>query len=232
MKGLSFSEPMVRAWMEGRKTVTRRMMNPQPGRDITELLEGPPGSGVFLAYIKQKYGQEYEIKPRYLPGETVYIKEVWGLLDADFHPVPLPYRNKPYYAYAHIAYKADHVTGNDGPERVSWKSPMMMPSWAARSHARIISVRPERVQDITEKEAIREGIERETAHGKDLGWKNYLWHGHFGSYGMGNKKSDAWPYQYSTYKDAVGSFSSLWDSIHPGSWDKNPWVWRIELEKM
>jgi len=209
MKGLSFSQPMVKAWMEGRKTVTRRMMNPQPTESVEEI------HGIWCEQWDVDRGDGYvdqdarPLKTRYLPGETVYIKEIWGLLDSEFHPVPLPFRNKPYYAHSHIVYKADHLTGNDGPDKIPWKSPMMMPEWAARSHARIVSVRPERVQEITFADAIKEGMmaypyeEYEHLHG-----------------GVSPEQTGA-----------IVFFKETWDTLHPGTWDQNPWVWRYELEK-
>jgi len=90
-----------------------------------------------------------------------------------------------------------------------------MPACDARSLARTVSVRPERVQEITEEDAIREGI------------------------GYGFQMNAGWPdYQHIvngvctlTQDDAVSSFISLWDTLYPGSWERNDWEWRIELEK-
>ncbi len=111
-----------------------------------------------------------------------------------------------------------------------------MPRWASRITLEITDVRVERLQKITEEDAKAEGIEREVVRGQDLGWKNYLWHGHFGSYGMGNKQTDNWPHQFSTYKDsAVGCFSSLWELINAKrgyGWNVNPWVWVISFRRI
>jgi len=132
MKGISFSEPMVRAWMEERKMVTRRLMKPQP--DYID-----PALDLI-------WGDGKEIKPPYRPGETVYIKETWcpqmnifGQANEDRTPF----------------YKADSA---ELPTMHKWRSPRFMPEWAARSHARIVSVRPERVQEITNTEAVKEGF--------------------------------------------------------------------------
>jgi hypothetical protein len=101
-----------------------------------------------------------------------------------------------------------------------------MPRWASRTLLEIVSLRIERVHEITDADAIAEGI----APNKFGGWNNYLWHGHHGRMGMGNKQSDAWPYQFSNYENPRDSFSSLWESINGPrgfGWTENPFVFVI-----
>ncbi len=195
MKGLSFSEPMVKAWMEGRKSVTRRLMNPQP--EYSNTFKIPIRNGK-------------EIKARYLPGETVYIKETWretwcsGSQDRGYQ-VGIEYKAKlamdDYGKTAKVPemHYGYNVTKKGNP---AWKSPRFMPEWASRSHARIVSVKPERVQEITEEEAIKEGTTPSIV-GAELDYLRYR-----------------------------AGFQTLWETLHPGTWDRNPWVWRIELEKL
>ena len=88
----------------------------------------------------------------------------------------------------------------------TWRPSIYMPRWACRFTVRIISVRPERLQDITEQDAQAEGVD--------------------GSYtNLGNGDFDVW-----MPKD---EFRTLWNSLngdrHP--WSSNPWVWRIEYER-
>jgi len=189
MKGLSFSAPMVIAWMEGRKLVTRRLMNPQPVFD--------ENGGVWYPHSAARkafhYASESHFRKgvavdfgRVLTGETVYIKETW--------------QNNPFGG---IVYKAGSgIVDCDGR---GWKSPRFMPEWAARSHALIVSVRPERVQEISGFEAVLEGF------GKGIPEFELL---HYGG-----------------YKKARKEFIETWESLHPGSWEKNEWCWRIELNK-
>jgi len=191
MKGLLFSEPMVKAWMAGNKTVTRRLMNPQPVGIY---------KGVAFAY---KMGPLVKIiKPRYRPGEKVYIKETWretwsgGSPDHGYE-VGVEYRARLDVSHGYMGKTAKVPEMHHGYKltksgRAAWRSPRFMFEWASRSHARIISVRPERVQEITNTEAVKEGF----------------------------------PFQ------PLSNFQSIWESLHPGSWERNDWVWRIELEKM
>jgi len=145
-------------------------------------------------------------------------------------------------------YKATDKPEPDGDRPLKWRPSIFMPRWASRITLGVVSVRVERVQDISEDDAIAEGIDYLfskddclTTAGligtdpKDHGYKNYLWHGDYGRYGEGNKQSDSWSYQYSGYKNAIGSYSSLWEktSAKRGyGWDVNPWVWVVEFKRI
>ncbi len=89
-----------------------------------------------------------------------------------------------------------------------------MPRWASRITLEIINVRVERVQDIGENDAEREGVE--------------MWCEMFKDY---SRKDDnpGWA------RDPRYSFQTLWDSINAErgfGWDVNPWVWVIEFKKV
>jgi hypothetical protein len=174
-------------------------MKPQPDhchRDIIGKVEY--SSEDFHRLLPQK--EDREIKAHYLPGETVYIKETWGDIDYD----------------QQIVYKAECsddalcVFKSLGGK---WKSPLFMPEWAARSHARIVSVRPERVQEITPDEVKKEGLLVQDFAG--MGVLSLL------------------GFTPETYMESVAmqEYQYLWESLYPGSWERNDWVWRIELEK-
>jgi len=77
-----------------------------------------------------------------------------------------------------------------------------MPRWASRLSLAVTSVRVERVQDITEADAMAEGVDPSIV-GYDLDHLKYR-----------------------------AGFMTLWNSIHgPGAWDGNLWVWVIEFER-
>lgn len=85
-----------------------------------------------------------------------------------------------------------------------WRSAMQMPRWAARHSLEITGVRVERLQDISEGDAIAEGWPRQIDPGIDTG---------------GNGGPFDW-------------FRLVWESINgAGSWAANPWVWVIEFRK-
>ena len=206
MKGLSFSEPMVRAWLAGNKTVTRRLIK-VPAIGISGLAApddwnrgradmrmptfetwGPQsGNHLFLSDT----GTVFALKSFYLPGETVYIKETWTVDEIVGHYLD---GSESGEISRKIYYKSDHTFPAMPAPVIRWKSPRFMPEWAARSHALIVSVRPERVQEITEQEAQKEGFNCPSEFGRL-------------------------------------AFKTIWESLHLRSWEKNDWVWRIELEK-
>ncbi|SHL11365.1 hypothetical protein SAMN05216428_101116 [Nitrosospira sp. Nsp11] len=93
-------------------------------------------------------------------------------------------------------------------------SSIHMPRWASRILLEITGVRVERLQDISEEDAIAEGCE--AIQGCE--WRTFV-------------EADAGvPYHAHT---AIDAYRGLWESINgEGSWDANPWVWVIEFRKI
>jgi hypothetical protein len=211
MKGLLFCTDMVLAWLADKKTVTRRLINPQPEGDVIYPI-GPRW------YIGNKI-----VKPRYFPGETVYIKEIWqNNFSTHVSHNGLLYKataEKDSSWHGHWAYIRDGKWFDYYGRPIKWRSSMLMPEWASRSKALIVSVRPERLQDITPDDCIKEGIE---VVGNYNGKPEYPFYGELytklGQVTISLKTS----YEY------------LWDSINAKKypWSSNPWVWRIELKKI
>lgn len=172
-----FSAPMVRAILDGRKTMTRRVMKPQP-EDCTYH----HGSAVYRVEKKCTYG---------VPGDLLWVRETWAS-DVDGCP-------------AGLSYRADHLDPRgDGPANpMRWRPSIFMPRWASRLKLRITNVSVERLREITEHDAMREGVNAESV------------------------STQPGIYSYRA------PFAELWDSINAGrgfGWDANPWVWVIGFE--
>ena len=146
MKGILFKPDMHKAIREGRKTVTRRIIKPQP--PVNNL---PKFNGAFSVC-----GKDY--KPRYQVGDIVYIREAYMVNKEYDHlkPSEIPEigRKVAIWYYADGNHYADKV--NEGAGKV--RSPLFMPAWAARDFIQITGVRAERLQEITEEDAVAEGI--------------------------------------------------------------------------
>ena len=131
-KPIIFSAPMVRAILEGRKTMTRRILKPQPSEDI----------GLWLA----------ERKLPYALGDTLWVREAFAIVPQTAYD----WRNTPHVrdgdwcAIFRAEWARSHST--------SWNSPIHMPRWASRITLAVTAVKVERVQDISEEDARAEGI--------------------------------------------------------------------------
>jgi hypothetical protein len=181
-----FSAPMVQALLAGRKTQTRRLLKPQPSaphfahfRDgSTEYTIGSCGKGKRVPYA---------------PGDRLYVREAMHWTDnlrfvADDTPVDFDRMPDGFTA------GRAHVSG------------MFMPRWASRITLTVTEVRAQRVQDISEEDAMAEGVESgQTSRGRM--WKAY------------GEEPNCW------VDTPRMSFIRLWNSIHgPDAWDRNDWV--------
>jgi hypothetical protein len=166
--------------LEDRKTQTRRVIKPQPEKPIikagTEEIWITQGEMYFPwhKHWKCPYGQA---------GDRLYVKETWA---------PMCRVADPFCSCDEEAAKTNHYTeykadtGNllpgDWPEESreeegcpKWRSPIFMPRWASRITLEIVSVRVERLQDISEADAFAEGISGGDWLGDPVGEFAKLW---------------------------------------------------------
>lgn len=252
MKPIFFNTPMVQAILNGRKSQTRRVIKPQPDGDVCFGI--CQSSTDAKSVGKTGFGNENVLKSfvsvKYHEGDILWVRETWGCYTDDWNDAD------------QFVYKADYPNGAKGywheSEKVNWcdlpkwKPSIHMPREAARIFLRVTDVRAERLQDITEEDAVSEGVSKmfdnltdteyeqwarntRTVKAKpEWGYTNYLWHGNIGKT-ITAKQSDAWQYQCSGYESARDSFSSLWESVNAKrdyGWDINPWVWVISFERV
>jgi len=105
-------------------------------------------------------------------------------------------------------------------ESTRWRPSIFMPRWASRITLKLTSVRVERLQDISDEDAVAEGVEgRFHPDQSDLWtWRDYNTPGR---------------YAYGSMFGPIESYRTLWKSINgKGSWDKNPWVWILEFKRL
>jgi hypothetical protein len=218
---------MVRATLEGRKTQTRRTrgleeINKNPDEWILSIVNK------FFVFIRNGKTISFSC-PYGQVGDRLWVRETYGLTVKGWSG---------YY------YKADS-TNSGIYTRIKWRSPMHMPRLASRITLEITALRVERLQEISEADAIKEGIEFLFTQGecnttvgikgtqqKEHGYRNYLWHG---NHDAPTKLIEEWEYQYSSCDLGKDSFSSLWHLLNAKrgyGWDKNPWVWVIEFRKI
>lgn len=130
-----FSAPMVRAILEGRKTQTRRVIKPQPESHLDpDSVKGAWESG-FID-VKCPYGQ---------PGDRLWVRETFAWLPDGLNAD----QNHGRYHYR-----------ADGDLAVKWQPSIHMPRIASRITLRIKDVRVERLQDISDADALAEGVDQ------------------------------------------------------------------------
>lgn len=182
-----FSGPMVRAILNGTKTVTRRVVKPQRhpfGRMLTADEVAGEAIGGTCAVLCP-YGQ---------PGDRLWVRETFAVYGDE--------------KMAAIHYRADrpHDVGRKG---TGYKPSIHMPRWACRILLEITAVRVERLQDISEEQAIAEGVHRDLRmwFATDEGGPAFTWPQH--------------------------AFEHLWRKINGAEcWDANPWVWVVEFKRV
>lgn len=211
------SAPMVRAILDGTKTQTRRIADTldygwiftgEYGR-ITSPHPRKDRFGAFIHKPDEKFPQNDILPCRYgEPGDRLWVKETFGIdPNRELAGEPL--------AAASVVYRAswpqDYVTHGayDEPSEPSegefhwgWRPSIFMPRKWSRITLKIVSVRVERLNDISEGDALAEGVEIITS--VDHGSTNPV----------------------AAYQRLWGSING------PGSWALNPWVWAIEFRRV
>jgi hypothetical protein len=202
---ISFSDPMVRAILDGRKTQTRRVVKPQPPADHP-FPQPCVNDGYYWNDSKDDH-DDVSFWPTYStclpcpygkPGDRLWVREAWAV-------VPHVTDNGPKHRAkgdgTGVTWQADW---NANPSGFKWKPSIHMPRWASRITLEITSVRVERLGDISEADAISEGVLID---------------------GIGNPGGPM--------RVSQRAFKIFWQAINgPESWAQNPWVWVIEFQKV
>ena len=208
-----FSGPLIPAILDGRKSVTRRVIKRQP----------PEGAGEVFAWfepdlpndMKAQEGLYYRdgagLKflctcPYGVAGDRLWVRETHVLEDgANCYMPEVPTDGRPYreedihgdfgrriIPHYRAAEPEPHIVPLDqvdeGDDRTRWRPSIHMPRWAARIILEVTDVRVERVQEITLAQAIAEGF------------------------------------------PSIEAFRVYWDKLNAKrgfGWDMNPWVWVV-----
>ena len=202
MKPILFNTEMVKAILEGRKTVTRRIIKPQPNENakMRYVFAGGRKSdiGKWHDWNDSVIGAQRWNSP-YHADDILYVRETWAMT-SDI----LGGGGGPVYKAEFTDLELEELTS----KHFRWRPSIHMPKEAARIFLRVKCVRVERLWDMTEKDALAEGVPTE------------------------------WPMDsvYCPHCE-INRFINLWNStIKPADrdsygWDANPWVWVIEFER-
>ncbi|MDO9235966.1 MAG: hypothetical protein Q7U28_08040 [Aquabacterium sp.] len=208
-----FNGQMVRSLLGDIKTHTRRIAKLTSAGHVKEVGGNrrwhPADPNAVLAC---PYGQ---------PGDRLWVRETWRTDKGYDNCAPRTIDSGASLfmladQYSHrINHRSECGPMEWGKTRVS----IHMPRWASRITLEIVSVRLERLQDISEADAIAEGLYR-FEYGGQVSWRDY-------------SLSDEWAAVSPMLESPIDSYRSLWESINsPGSWAANPLVWVIEFKRV
>lgn len=156
-----FNTEMARAIAEGKKTVTRRAIKPQPnGKPYPMSM-----SSSWPHYFGQT-GDDAVFSPPYWTGDVLYVRETWTreggeyFYRADFDSDYLDPCETLSGGYPGDCVFHPGCEGcMRGPQRIRWRPSIHMPKEAARLFLRVTDVRTERLQDIDDSGVVAEGLE-------------------------------------------------------------------------
>jgi len=207
MKPILFNTEMVRAILEGRKTVTRRVVKlpsyvkRQPNGLFTLFAEGMCYENQYIENITDYLKSPYQVN------DILYVRETWTDWGC--------YKCEVYECYGSCRltkylYKADGVIDEE-----KWKPSIHMPKEAARIFLKVTDVRVERLQDITNEQILLEGVHKERIESILRQFPEPV---------------DEWERAAYTLE-----WAELWDSTVKDKnqeWGTNPYVWVIEFERL
>lgn len=239
IKPILFNAEMVRAILDGRKTCTRRVVKYKYDNTQMEVKTDKYGSRLIEiqcdvegeTYGKNSDGSTWrrlrpfiEKKPPYRRGDVLYVREAWckyGKLD--YFDQVIDGTEKYYYAAdgANPTSYNTFLVQRDGYDEYKdtpvWHPSIHMPKEAARIWLKATDVRVERLQEITDEQAKREGIQRDECP-TGFTWK---------------QETD----MHNCYTTPIGAMQALWNftikksDLDRYGWNANPWVWAIEFER-
>ena len=198
IKPILFNTDMVRAILDGRKTCTRRILKGaipfDEKAEYWNVLKKGEWSGPICVEYFIKQGSPYQ------PGDILYVRETWHKY------TKLVGKGEGCHLEEHYGYKASIANSEDADE--PWKPSIHMPKKAARIWLKVTNVSVERLNEITDKGAEREGAQPDYPFDYDV---------------------DKWP--------NLEHFKKIWNSTIKKSdldrygWQANPWVWAISFER-
>ncbi len=219
LKPILFDTEMVRALLEGRKTVTRRVVKPQPVLDGHLWKLGGAAWRDSVLSVPVMLGHSLYNRAPYQPDDVLWVRETFRV---DYLSNIVGSGRVQYKAdgsYADIHFSADRYDMMRRAQRKpGWRPNENMPREAARIFLRVTGVRVERLQAVTEEDAKDEGACK--------------------AYPYTDPETGKMTYMQDENATYIGGFVCAWDNTIKSAdratygWDANPWVWVVEFERI
>lgn len=234
-----FTDEMVRAIMDGRKTVTRRVIAKQPFELNGQLCYIPKRMIGWFNLLRDL--KEPGVSPFGVKGDRLWVREAWSPINIHeigqhiFNDGPIPDRSQILYRAGRRVYAGRDappgynfdkwpVSWSDDvlPKGSKWRPSIHMFRKDSRIDLEILDVGVERLQQINEEDVVAEGLRAYRCQGcgySKADCQNLMDH---------NLCSENDP------PSSIPRFQELWDSInlYKAPWSSNPWVWRVEFRRL
>jgi hypothetical protein len=197
-----FTTEMVKALLDGRKTVSRR---PVKRFGIFNWVVVNGETGIRWVTDKNNVHQKWLEFPTSV-GDLIWVRETFATLGHNDYKEVSPRNRSEIHEVRFRASEPDSISNClDWEVRgYHWKPSIHMPRWASRLTLKVTDVRIERVQDISEEQAMQEGLAK-------------------------HPQLPAWWSPAGYHTSPIYAYEELWNSIY-SNWEKNPYVWVIEFE--
>lgn len=223
VRPILFNTDMVRAILDGRKSCTRRVVKPQPKARLCYTYAGSHKGCIGKWTYPNRGAHEFWGEEYKLP-ENIKDEELSKRWNPPYHTDDILYVRETWMDYAGLTmYKADcdiYRLDSLNFAGFGWKPSIHMPKEEARIWLKVTDVRVERLQEITDDGALKEGAQ---------GVRCY--HAAIGAYGCTDCMNTGW------LEPPTLEFMGIWDStikkteLDRYGWNANPWVWVIEFER-
>lgn len=204
-----FSGPMVRAILEGSKTQTRRVIKPQPEFSFGcwYPCKGHKKALYYADHAQFRGAMPKEFSPYGKPGDRLWVRETWAdmaeLTNGDYGRMAI-YRDDNIERYGNEDEYVDVTAAS-----MLWRPSTHMPRWASRITLEITGIRVERLQEISGKDVLAEGVDN-------------------------GKSNPTMGIRYENMQRMA--FQELWQSTYGNrqfyAWSDNPWVFVIEFKRI
>lgn len=210
--GLIFKGALIPPLIDGTKTLTRRMLKLQPKQysDNSWFWQNKKFDAGYCHTSKSRMMGFMLEHGEYQIGDRIWVRETFGYEIRNIGGTP--HEKFVYRASKPEAVRCYDCNGNELP--MKWTPSIHMPRRASRIEREIINVRVEQLQDITDRDAIREGFKAI----EGAKWQTF------------EEAEAGLPMHDHTARDA---FEGFWRTQYGDqSWDQNPWVYVIEFKKV
>ena len=154
-----FTAPMARALLDGTKTQTRRVVKPEGAHHLFQFrgttaakgADEPTGEWAWCG--SERVVNKHIYCPYGKPGDRLWVRETWQAVsgnDRARHIMTHPRPDRGWLEYA--------ATPRADEPAYKWRPSIHMPRWASRIMLEVTGVRVERLQDISEADAMAEGV--------------------------------------------------------------------------